>query len=116
MPAQSLAISRRVLVLPTVAGAIALACGGAGTNPNLVDISGRWRYFERYADVGHHAACLDSGTYHNMPSLNGFVGGYGPRGVGLWPGGGPRAAGVFQESWRVKPSARLVATGRLAKP
>jgi hypothetical protein len=87
MPARSLDISRRVLVLHTVACAIALACAGGGTNPNLVDISGRWRYVERYSDVVHHATCLDSGTYDIMQSVNGFVGVYGQRGYCTTPQG-----------------------------
>jgi len=87
MPARSLVISRRVLVLPTVACAIVLACGGGGTNPNLVDISGHWRYVERYSDVVHHATCLDSGTYDIMQSVNGFVGVYGQRGYCTTPQG-----------------------------
>jgi hypothetical protein len=87
MPARSLVISRRVLVLPTVACAIVLACGGGGTNPNLVDISGHWRYIERYSDVVHHASCLDSGTYDIMQSVNGFVGVYGQRGYCTTPQG-----------------------------
>jgi hypothetical protein len=87
MPARSLVISRRVLVLPTVACAIVLACGGGGTNPNLVDISGHWRYVERYSDVVHHASCLDSGTYDIMQSVNGFVGVYGQRGYCTTPQG-----------------------------
>jgi len=87
MPARSLVISRRVLVLPTVACAIVLACGGGGTNPNLVDISGHWRYVERYSDVTHHASCLDSGTYDIMQSMNGFIGIYGQRGYCTTPQG-----------------------------
>ena len=87
MPAQPLVISRRVLVLLTVACAIALACAGGGTNPNLIDISGRWRYFERYSDGLHHASCIDSGTYDIMQSTNGFVGVYGQRGYCTTPQG-----------------------------
>lgn len=80
MPAQPLVISRPVVVLLTVASAIALACSGGGTNPNLIDVSGHWRYVERYSDVLHHASCLDSGTYDINQSMNGFAGVYGQRG------------------------------------
>lgn len=87
MPAQPLILSRRVLVLLTVACAIVLACSGGGTNPNLIDISGRWRYVERYTDVAHQASCLDSGTYDIMQSMNGFIGVYGQRGYCATPQG-----------------------------
>lgn len=87
MPAQPLVISRPVFVLLTVACAVALACGRGGTNPNLIDISGRWRYVERYSDLVHHASCLDSGTYDIMQSMNGFVGVYGQRGYCTTPQG-----------------------------
>ena len=80
MPAQPLVIRRPVFMLLTVACAIALACADGGTNLNLVDISGRWRYVERYSDVLHHASCLDSGTYDITQSTSEFVGVYAQRG------------------------------------
>ncbi len=51
MPARPLVSARRSLALVVVTSAIAIACTNGGTNPNLVDISGHWRYVERYADV-----------------------------------------------------------------
>ena len=87
MPAQSLLAIRATLALAALAGAVAIACAGGGTNPNLVDISGHWRYVERYTDIPHQAACLDSGTYDIMQTLDGFVGVYGQRGYCTTPQG-----------------------------
>ncbi|HKC46370.1 MAG TPA: hypothetical protein VKB63_02120 [Gemmatimonadales bacterium] len=87
MPAQPSTIHRRMLVLHLLGGAIALACAGGGTNPNLIDISGRWRYTERYTDLAHQASCFDSGAYDIMQSQNGFVGVYGQRGYCTTPQG-----------------------------
>ncbi|HEY6224004.1 MAG TPA: hypothetical protein VIW26_09475 [Gemmatimonadales bacterium] len=87
MPAPPLLALRATLALALVAAAIAVACAGGGTNLNLVDISGHWRYVERYADVPHHASCLDSGTYDIVQTSNGFVGVYGQRGYCTTPQG-----------------------------
>ena len=87
MPVQPLILSRRVLVSLTVACAVVLACSGGGTNPNLIDISGRWHYMEHYTDVAHHATCSDSGTYDIMQSMDGFIGVYGQSGYCTTPQG-----------------------------
>ncbi|HTH66319.1 MAG TPA: hypothetical protein VL563_16670 [Gemmatimonadales bacterium] len=87
MPDRPFVSAPRFLALAAVTFAIAVACSGGGTNPNLVDISGHWRYVERYADVPHHASCVDSGTYEIEQSMNGFVGAYGQRGYCVTPQG-----------------------------
>lgn len=73
--------------LAAVACATTLACAGTGTNPNVVDISGHWRYTERYTDVPHQASCFDSGTYDIVQTTDGFVGIYGQRGYCTTPQG-----------------------------
>ena len=87
MPARLIVSARRFLALAAATYAIAVACSGGGTNPNLVDISGHWRYVERYADVPHHASCVDSGAYDIVQTMNGFVGVYGQRGYCVTPQG-----------------------------
>ena len=87
MPAHPLLVLRAGVALALVAGAGGVACAGGGTNPNLVDISGQWRYVERYADVLHHASCLDSGTYDIVQTSSGFAGVYGQRGYCTTPQG-----------------------------
>ena len=87
MPARPLVSARRSLALVVVTSAIAIACTNGGTNPNLVDVSGHWRYVERYADVPHHASCVDSGAYDIVQTMNGFVGVYGQRGYCVTPQG-----------------------------
>ena len=87
MPAQPFSFQSRMFWLSAVAGGIALACAGTGTNPNLIDISGRWHYVERYADLAHQASCFDTGTYDIMQSQNGFVGVYGQGGYCTTPKG-----------------------------
>ena len=78
---------RATLAPALVACAVVIACAGGGTNPNLVDISGHWRYVERYVDVPHRASCLDSGTYDIVQTSNGFAGVYGQRGTCTTPQG-----------------------------
>ena len=87
MRAQTLLTARAVLALACVAGAALIACSGGGTSPNLIDISGHWRFIERYTDVAHQASCFDSGGYDIMQSANGFVGVYGQRGYCMTPTG-----------------------------
>ena len=87
MPALALRSTSRCITVAAVVCAIVVACGGGGTNPNLIDISGRWRYVERYTDVAHHASCLDSGTYDIFQTESGFVGVYGQRGYCMTPQG-----------------------------
>jgi hypothetical protein len=87
MPARLIVSAHRFLALVVVTSAVAIACSGGGTNPNLVDISGHWHYVERYADVPHHASCVDSGAYDIVQSMNGFIGVYGQRGYCVTPQG-----------------------------
>jgi len=87
MQAESVFPVRRVLALAAVATAVGIACAGPGTNPNLVDVSGHWRYTERYTDAAHQTSCSDSGGYDLVQSQDGFVGVYGQRGLCTTPQG-----------------------------
>jgi hypothetical protein len=71
--------------LPILA-ALGLACAKGGTDPNLVDISGHWRFVEQFADVVHSVTCADTGTYEIAQTADGFAGIYAQRGACHGPG------------------------------
>lgn len=73
------------LLMPLLAAA-AVACGKSGTEPNLVDISGHWRYVEQFTDVAHQVTCADTGTYEIAQAADGFTGIYAQRGACHGPG------------------------------
>lgn len=64
-----------------------IGCGGGGTSPNLVDMTGRWNFTEQFTDPVQRAACSDTGTYVISQSADGFTGGYSQRGVCTGPFG-----------------------------
>ncbi len=71
----------------TVAAAFLLFACRAGTEPNLADISGTWRYTETFSDVAHSIRCDDVGTYTLLQAGASFVGSYGQSGVCHTPQG-----------------------------
>jgi hypothetical protein len=75
----------RRLALPLLAAA-GIACAKSGTDPNLIDISGHWRFVEQFTDVAHAVTCADTGTYEMAQSADGFVGVYAQHGACRGPG------------------------------
>jgi len=76
-------------MLPTIVLAAAWAgcVAPGGTEPNRVDVSGRWSFVEQFTDVPHQVSCADTGSYFLTQTAAGFSGVYGQRGVCTGPFG-----------------------------
>ena len=84
MTISSLPPARR-FALPILAAA-GIACAKSGTAPNLVDVSGHWRFVEQFSDVVHQVTCADTGTYEITQTADGFAGIYAQSGACAGPG------------------------------
>lgn len=67
--------------------AVSLVACRAGTDANLVDISGHWQFTEILEDRVRGFSCADTGSYEIAQQGDAFVGRYGQRGVCQTPGG-----------------------------
>ena len=88
-PSRPLALLARPLALldaVAIAAGVLFACR-AGTEPNLADIDGSWRYTETFTDVPHSITCADSGTYSLRQAGESFVGLYFQHGMCHLPTG-----------------------------
>lgn len=59
----------------------------AGTDANLVDVSGDWTFTELLQDRAHGISCADTGTYRITQTGDRFSGIYAQRGVCITPNG-----------------------------
>ena len=59
----------------------------AGTEANLVDVSGRWEFTETLTDVTHRISCADTGFYEIVQTGDRFAGTYFQRGLCQTPQG-----------------------------
>jgi hypothetical protein len=72
---------------PAVAALLAAAACQAGTDANIVDVSGRWAFTETLVDNAHGISCADTGTYDIAQMGDRFVGVYAQRGFCTTPTG-----------------------------
>ncbi len=85
MKAASFALLRS-LFLPLAVAVVWLQCATAGTEPNLVDVTGHWEFVEEFSDPVHQVTCADTGGYDIIQTVDGFAGTYGQRGACRGPG------------------------------